>query len=409
MTTTIAPSPAPATTVRRLDRWARAALTQALQRLATGAIELQDPLGPARTFGPGGDLSATVTVNDPRVYRNLLWGGDVEFAEAYMRREWDCDNLTSLIRLLLRNGDVLGRLTNRKLSLKLWSHRKSHRQRANHRQNSRRNILAHYDLGNEFFQLWLDETMAYSCGIFPNEQATMHAASLCKFERICQQLDLKPADHLLDLGCGWAGFAMHAARNYGCRVTGTTISQAQFAYATRVVKEAGLSDRIEIIQQDYRDLRGSYDKIASIEMVEAVGHEFLPAYFEQVGRLLRPGGRFVLQAITIPERHHAQYLRSVDFIQRYIFPGGCLPSVASLLEAAGRTSQLAVTTLEDFSWHYAETLRRWRAVFQLRLDEVAAQGYPDRFVRMWEYYLCYCEAAFMERATGVVQMRFDQR
>jgi cyclopropane-fatty-acyl-phospholipid synthase len=229
-----------------------------------------------------------------------------------------------------------------------------------------------------------------------------------KFDRVCRKLDLRPEDHVLEIGTGWGGFAIHAARHYGCRVTTTTISREQFHVAQQRIGAAGLTDRVTLLQADYRDLHGQYDKLVSIEMVEAVGHRFLGDYFRQCGRLLRRDGSLVLQSIVMPERGYSQYLRSVDFIQRYVFPGGCLPSLAAMLEAAGRTTDLRFVHAEDFAPHYAETLRQWRRAFHARLDDVRRLGYPDEFIRLWNYYLCYCEAAFEERYVGVLQIQLDQ-
>jgi cyclopropane-fatty-acyl-phospholipid synthase len=262
-------------------------------------------------------------------------------------------------------------------------------------------------LGNDFFQCWLDETWAYSCGIFTSPRATLREASLEKFDRACRKLDLRPDDHLLEIGTGWGGLAIHAAGEYGCRVTSTTISQEQFDLAARRVAAAGLAERVNLLSRDYRDLRGTFDKLISVEMIEAVGHEYLDTYFHKCGELLKPDGSMLLQAIVMPERGYRQYLRSVDFIRRYVFPGGCLPSVASILESVGRTTRMRLVHVEDLAPHYAETLRRWRANLHERLPEIRSLGYSEELLRLWDYYLCYCEAGFEERHVGVVQIVFD--
>ncbi|SFI08396.1 SAM-dependent methyltransferase [Planctomicrobium piriforme] len=395
-------------TARRGNSFWRTQLLRLMQNLEGGRIQLFEGDHWVGDFGASGPFDVTVNVRDPGFYRSVAWGADVAVGEGYIRGDFQCDDLTSLMRLLLQNSQVLNRLGSQGAWLTGWARRCMHWARANNRNGSRENIRRHYDLGNDFFQLWLDPTLAYSCGIFETPTASLEAASINKFEHICRLLDLQSGDHLLEIGCGWGGLAIHAARNYGCRVTGTTISQAQFDIATQRVRAAGLEDSITLVMQDYRDLSGSYDKVASVEMIEAVGHEFLDQYFQQVGKLVRPGGRFALQGIVMPEGKHRAYLKSVDFIQKYVFPGGCLPSISSMLESVGRTSQLKLTSVEDYSWHYAETLRRWRAAFFERIDDVRALGYPGQFERLWEYYLCYCEAAFEERATGLVQMRLDQ-
>jgi cyclopropane-fatty-acyl-phospholipid synthase len=274
----------------------------------------------------------------------------------------------------------------------------------NSRDGSRRNIAAHYDLGNDLFALMLDETMAYSCGIYQRADATLHEAQVAKFERICRKLRLSPADHLLEIGTGWGGFAIHAASRYGCRVTTTTISREQHDWAREKIEAAGLSDRVTLLLDDYRDLGGRYDKLVSIEMIEAVGARYLDTYTAQCARLLEPHGAMLLQAITIQDQLYEEALESVDFIQRFIFPGSFIPSVSAVTDSVRRVTDFKVFHLEDIGPHYATTLRHWRENFFARLPEVHRLGYPDAFVRMWEYYLCYCEGGFLERQLGDVQM-----
>jgi cyclopropane-fatty-acyl-phospholipid synthase len=269
---------------------------------------------------------------------------------------------------------------------------------------SRRNIAAHYDLGNDLFALFLDDTMAYSCGVFEREDATLHEAQVAKFERACRRLRLSPSDHLLEIGTGWGGLALHAASRYGCRVTTTTISREQHDWARERIRAAGLSDRVTLLLDDYRDLRGRYDKLVSIEMIEAVGHQFLDTYTAQCSRLLEPHGAMLLQAITIRDQLYAEALESVDFIQRYIFPGSFIPSVTAIADSVRRATDMKVFHLEDIGPHYATTLRRWRERFFERIDDVRRLGYSEQFVRMWDFYLCYCEGGFLERQLGDVQM-----
>ena len=276
--------------------------------------------------------------------------------------------------------------------------------RRNTLQGSRKNIAAHYDLGNEMFALFLDDTMMYSCAIFEHPQMSLQQASIEKLERVCRKLELQPGDHLLEIGTGWGGLALHAARHYGCRVTTTTISHEQYRMALQRVEQAGLGDRITVLCEDYRNLSGEYDKLVSIEMIEAVGHAYFDTYFEQCSRLLKSDGLMLLQSITIADQRYAAAKRSVDFIQRYIFPGGCLPSVAVLSDSVARNTDMRMLHLEDIGPHYATTLKRWRQRFMARLDSVRALGYPEEFIRMWEYYLCYCEGGFRERAIGTVQV-----
>jgi cyclopropane-fatty-acyl-phospholipid synthase len=359
---------------------------------------------PFGTANAAADERVHLMVHDSRFYRRVALGGSLGAAESYIRGEWSTPDLTALLRLFVRNmpaaDEMEGGLARVTAPLaRLW-----HRLRSNSRVGSRKNIHAHYDLGNDFFDLFLDETMTYSCGIFESPEATMVEASRTKLDRICRKLDLRPDDHVLEIGTGWGSFAIHAAQHYGCRVTTTTISREQWELAGRRIREAGLEHRIDLKLQDYRDLEGTYDMLVSIEMIEAVGHEYLGSFFRRCSDLLKPHGRMVLQAITMPDQRYDQYRRSVDFIQRYVFPGSCVPSVAAMLKANAQASDLKLTHLEDFGVHYATTLRRWRDAFFERIDDVRAQGYPESFIRLWEYYLCYCEAGFAERYIGTVHM-----
>ena len=389
-----------------LDRAARRALLARLDKLRGGRIHLHDGRDLVR-LGDGDALAARVDVLSPRFYRRAVLGGSLAIAESYLAGEWACDDLTSLFRIFLRDGGAGRRADGPLTRLFQLGNRIVHRLRPNTRSGSRKNIEAHYDLGNDFFQLLLDETLAYSSGIFPTPHATLHEASIEKIDRLCRKLDLRPGDQLLEIGTGWGGLALHAAAHYGCRVTTTTISRRQFDLAKRRAADAGLSDKITFLLRDYRDLTGRFDKLVSVEMLEAVGRRYFDVLFAACGRLLKPDGSAVLQTITIPESRFARYVKSVDFIQRYVFPGGCLPSVGAVLESVGRASELRFVHAEDFGPHYARTLREWRDRFEGRLSEVRALGYDDEFIRLWRYYLSYCEAAFEERAIGVVQLQFD--
>jgi cyclopropane-fatty-acyl-phospholipid synthase len=274
----------------------------------------------------------------------------------------------------------------------------------NTRKGSRKNIAAHYDLGNDFYKLWLDPKMMYSCAYFDAPDTSLEDAATEKLDRICRKLDLSADDSVIEIGTGWGGFAIHAAKHYGCRVTTTTISKQQYNYAQQAVADAGLEDRITLLLQDYRDLEGRFDKLVSIEMIEAVGHEFHDAYFKKCCDLLKPDGQMLLQAITIADQRYDQYKSSVDFIKRYIFPGGCLTSVTDMSRTMTRHTDMRVIHLEDIGPHYATTLRHWHNRFFARIDEVREFGYSDAFIRMWQFYLNYCESAFIERAIGNVQL-----
>lgn len=390
-----------------LDRLARRVVTKQLAGLRLGEITLRDASG-SMLLGEPADLQATMLVHRPRFFRHAVLGGTLSVAESYLCGDWDCDDLTSLFRMFVRNRSSADRLDGGLARLASRVHQFLHWWRANTRKGSRRNIGAHYDVGNDFFRLWLDDTMAYSSGIFPAPGASLREASVEKFDRVCRKLGLRSSDEVLEIGTGWGGFAIHAAKNYGCQVTTTTISREQFEVAQQRIKEVGLAGQVTVLQTDYRDLRGQFDKLVSIEMIEAVGYRFLDEYFRQCGRLLRPDGSLVLQAIVMPERGYGQYLKSVDFIQRHVFPGGCLPSLGAILASIGRATDLRFKHAEDFAPHYAETLRRWRKAFHMRLDDVRRLGYSNDFIRLWNYYLCYCEAAFEERHIGVLQLQFDK-
>ena len=406
--TNASPLPAPVPVPLGIfDRLARRVVTRQLAGLQHGELTLHDASGSA-ALGEAADLQATMRVHRPRFFRQAVLGGTLSVADSYLRGDWDCDDLTNLFRIFARNRNSADRLDAGWARLANYGHRLFHWWHSNTRTGSRRNIAAHYDLGNDFYRLWLDDTLAYSSGIFLDPGTSLREASIEKFDRACRKLDLSPADEVLEIGTGWGGFAMHAASNYGCQVTSTTISQEQFRVAQQRVAAAGLSGQVTLLQQDYRELNGQFDKLVSIEMIEAVGARFFDQYFRQCGQLLRPDGSLVLQAIVMPERGYEQYLKSVDFIQRYVFPGGCLPSLGAMLDSVARTTDMRFVHAEDFAPHYAETLRCWRKAFHQRLDEVRRLGYSDEFMRLWHYYLCYSEAAFEERSVGVLQIQFDK-
>lgn len=386
-----------------IDRFLRQRLLGKLEGLRHGRLELRDALGAAQ-LGDGGDLTVEIEVRDPAFYRALAGNGSVGAGEAYMEGLWQCDDLVALVRLLVRNRDLLDGMESGSARLGGWLMSAWHAFQRNSRSGSRRNIAAHYDLGNELFALFLDDSLMYSSAIYAHPGESLEAAQRRKLERICRKLDLKPSDHLLEIGTGWGGMALHAARHYGCRVTTTTISREQHALASARIREAGLEDRVTLLLQDYRDLDGRYDKLVSIEMIEAVGHHYLPTYLGKCASLLTDDGLALIQAITIEDHRYAQALRSVDFIKRFIFPGSFIPSVSAILGEAAKASDLRLINLEDIGESYALTLREWRRRFFARVDEVRSLGYDERFVRMWEFYLCYCEGGFLERSIGDAQL-----
>lgn len=375
-----------------------------LNQLRHGTIVLCDN-GQTDLFGDSkAELRATVTVHDPVFYRQMVLGGSLGAAEALARGQWSCDDLTTLVRILIRNlpeGDT----TNGPLSrAKQLAEKFGHFMRRNTIDNAKRNIGQHYDLSNDFFALFLDKSMTYSSAVFPTAQSSLYEGSIEKIDRACRKLGLKPNDHLVEIGTGWGALAVHAVKNYGCRVTTTTISDEQHAFAKQRFEEEGVSDRITLLKEDYRKLTGKFDKLVSIEMIEAVGHQYYDTFFAKCGELLKPEGEMVIQAITIVDHRFEHHKKTVDFIKRYIFPGGCLPSVTALSNSMANVSRLRMVHMEDFASHYAETLRRWHKTFNSRLPEVKQLGFDDRFIRIWNYYLCYCEAAFMERHVNVCQL-----
>jgi cyclopropane-fatty-acyl-phospholipid synthase len=387
-----------------IDRIARKAVYTQLEHLEEGRLTLHDS-GSTTVFGSGSGPSASVTVHSPSFFTAVALGGHLGAAEAYVEEVWDADDLTELARVFLRNREVLdgldGGLARLAVPLRLLAHARNR----NTKSGSRRNIHAHYDLGNDFFAEFLDETMTYSCGIFDSPGSSLRDASLEKYDRLCRKLELAPGDRLVEIGTGWGGFAVHAAATYGCRVTTTTISDAQRRLATERIARAGLADRIDVIGRDYRDLVGMFDKLVSIEMIEAVGHQYYRAYFDKLTGLLEPDGLAAIQAITIQDRLYETARDQVDFIKRYVFPGSCIPSVSALAGAAAPTD-LRLVHLEEIGPHYAETLRRWRSAFHTAWPRILAHGYPAHMRRLWDFYFCYCEAGFDEGILGNVQLVF---
>ena len=395
----------PATGFSALDRLLRNRVLDQLRALRGRAIVLADPLGCIRT-GDAEDAAAPlrIDVHGPGFYRALAANGSVGAAESYMDGEWDCADLVGLVQLLVRNRDLLDAMERGPARIGGWAMRGWNALRRNTRDGARRNIAAHYDLGNDFFRLFLSEDLMYSSALYAGDDDTLEAASTRKLDRICDKLRLGPDDHVVEIGTGWGGFAVHAARTRGCRVTTTTISREQHALASQRVADAGLQDRVIVLLSDYRDLQGQYDKLVSIEMIEAIGAQYLDTYFATLGRLLKPDGLALVQAITIEDHRYEQALRSVDFIKRHIFPGSFIPSVAAMLAAKTRSSDLALVHLEDFGPSYARTLHDWRERFLARREDVRAQGFDERFLRMWTFYLAYCEGGFRERSIGVAHV-----
>ena len=379
-----------------------------LSGLSDGQLTLREG-GASTTFGsPAADgLAAEVVVRHPAFWRRVATGGTLGSAESYAAGEWDTPDLTSVVRLVARNVAAMDGLEGGLAALRRPVDAVWHALRRNTRTGSRRNIADHYDLGDDFFQLMLDPTMTYSCGIFERPDATLEEASIAKIDRLCRLLRLGPEDHLLEIGTGWGAFAIHAASRYGCRVTTTTISANQLARACRRVADAGLSDRITVLHEDYRDLQGRFDKLVSVEMLEAVGADYYGTFFSKCASLLEDDGLMALQTITIADARYEQHVRGVDFIKRYVFPGSNIPSITALLQAATRSSDLTLRRLDDIGPHYATTLAAWRENLARNADAVAPLT-DERFRRIWNFYLCYCEAGFAEGYLGDAQMLFSR-
>ncbi|WP_127563355.1 SAM-dependent methyltransferase [Stenotrophomonas indicatrix] len=384
-----------------LDAFLRRRLLAVLAPMHDGGLRVRDPLGEVVLGDRAGALQATVTISDMAFYRKVAAQGSVGAGESYIHGDWHCDDLVALVRLLVRNRDLLDGMERGPARIGGWLLRGWNRLRRNSREGSRRNIAAHYDLGNDFFALFLSPDLMYSSAVFSGAGDSLETASRRKLDRICQQLQLQPGDRVVEIGTGWGGFALHAARHYGCHVTTTTISAEQHALAAQRVAEAGLQDRVTLLMQDYRDLQGQFDKLVSIEMIEAIGAEYLDTYMATLQRLLKPDGIALLQAITIEDQRYEQARRSVDYIKRFVFPGSFIPSINAILTAKTRACDLQLIAQQDFGHSYALTLRAWRQRFLAQLPAVRAQGFDDRFCRLWEFYLAYCEGGFLERSIGV--------
>ncbi len=353
-------------------------------------------------------LKATVNVQSPKMFLDIAAKGLNGAGEAYIKGRWVCDDLTALVQIFTRNRDAANNMEGGLASLGVWAFKLAHASKKNNRHGSLKNIHAHYDLGNDFFSTFLDDTKMYSCGIFEKPESSLYEASVAKIDRICKKMDLASTDHVLEIGTGWGGFALHAAKNYGCRVTTTTISDEQYSFARNLMKENGLDGQVTILKQDYRDLEGQFDKLVSIEMIEAVGHQYYKTFFEKCSQLLKSNGRMMIQAIIIVDNLFEEAKDFVDFIKQYIFPGSCIPSITALCSAAASSSDMRLFHLEDITPHYAKTLKEWRERFLKNETEVKNLGFSEAFIRMWVFYLCYCEGGFMERQIGNVQMLFTK-
>ena len=385
---------------------ARTIMLKVLAKLQIGSLTFTEN-GETLVFGSTEDPAAPhaeVNVHDSDLYRRVLTGGSIAAGETFIEGLWSSPDLTAVTRAFSANLSMLEAMSDKQNYLARLALKMNHWARRNTTVRSRENISAHYDLGNDFFSLFLDPSMMYSSAVFPTRDSDLASAAQHKLHLICEDLELKPEDHLIEIGTGWGGMAIYAAEHYGCRVTTTTISREQFDYTVNAVTARGLQDRITVLSDDYRDLTGQFDKLVSIEMIEAVGHQFYDTYFRTISHLLKPHGKAVIQAITMTEQRYEQARNSVDFIKRYIFPGGCLPSLTVISDALSRMTDMQMSNLRDITQDYADTLNAWHEGFLNKLDSVQGMGFDDRFIRMWRYYLSYCEGGFRERIIGTYQI-----
>ncbi len=398
------------------DKMAKKFVLNSLKKLQIGHLIIEEDFYEAgeaneRVFHFGEDKDKThciahIHIHDRAVYWDLFVNASIGAGEAFMLNRWSTPDLVAVIQLMVKNLDLINQMDGDKPLLNRIGSKIVHLVNANTQKGSKKNIAAHYDLGNDFFSLFLDPTMMYSSAIYPSKTASLEEASKYKLDRICQKLQLNEEDHLLEIGTGWGGLAIHAAKHYGCKVTTTTISKEQYDFAKRKVESEGLTDKVTLLLEDYRDLTGQYDKLVSIEMIEAVGHKFYESYFQMCSKLLKDDGLMLIQAITIADQRYHYAKRSVDFIQRYIFPGGCLPSNEVIASHVSKNTNMQIVAVEDITEHYADTLADWRLAFMQKKHQVRDMGFDDVFCRMWEFYLCYCEGGFRERAISTGQFVF---
>ena len=375
----------------------RSLVLNLLDKIQGASIELIETNHISINGQRGADLRGQLVVHDTGFYKDLITGGSIGAAEAFLDGKWTSPNLTRLVQVMARNQAQLDALESKMQWLAKLKNLLIKRKNINTEQGSKRNILAHYDIGNELYERFLDNSMLYSCAIYNEQAQSLSQAQQNKMRTICERLELAEGEHVLEIGTGWGGLAIFMAQEYGCKVTTTTISEAQFAFAQQQIIALGLTDKITLLKQDYRKLSGEYDKLVSIEMIEAVGHEYLGAFFETCSGLLKPSGKMLIQAITIADSRYDKYRKGVDFIQKYIFPGGCLPSIAVMTAQLAQRTDLVVHEIQDIGLHYARTLHDWRLAFEDSWDELKSLGYSEEFKRLWLFYFSYCEGAFRER------------
>lgn len=377
---------------------------KAFSSIETGQIILIDN-GQRSVFGDAHcDLKVTLTVNNPAMYKSFAMSGSIGAGESYILGQWECDNLTTLIEIFAINQDQLDAFEKKFAFFSNIAHRVNHIKNKNSHAGSKKNIVAHYDLGNDLYESFLSEEMLYSSAIYPSKEATLEQAQQYKLQRICEQVEIQKGDAVIEIGTGWGAFAIYAATHFDCHVTTTTISDEQYDYVAGKINKLGLEHKITLLKQDYRLLTGRYDKLVSIEMIEAVGHDFLPSFFSKCSQLLKDNGAMLIQAITISDQRYQHYLKNTDFIQQYIFPGGCLPSINEMSEQIKNNTDMNIHTINDIGTHYARTLGDWRARFIARWPTLDSNKFDQRFYRLWLFYLAYCEGAFRTRATSTVHL-----
>lgn len=379
-------------------------VTKAFSSIETGQVVLVDA-NERTVFGdPSSVLKATIIVNDKAMYKAFALSGSVGAGEAYILGHWSCDNLTSFIEIFAINEKQLDEFEKKFAFFSNIAHRFNHIKNKNSESGSKKNIVAHYDLGNDLYESFLSKEMLYSSAVYPTKEATLEEAQQYKLKRICEQVELQKNDSVIEIGTGWGAFAIYAATHYDCHVTTTTISDEQHDYVANKISELGLESKITLLKLDYRQLKGKYDKLVSIEMIEAVGHEYLPSFFTQCGELLKDDGAMLIQAITIGDQRYKHYLKNSDFIQQYIFPGGCLPSLNEMSEQIKNNTDMVIHTVNDIGAHYARTLADWRSRFIKSWPDLDRSKFDERFYRLWLFYFAYCEGAFRARATSTVHL-----
>ena len=388
----------------------RSLIHSLLRNIKSGCLILKEK-GKSWSYGDidsSDNLTVTINIKDLRTYSSVLFGGSLGAGESYIKGYWSADDLTKLIRLFVRNREVVDPMNSGLGSLKRPINKIIHLINNNTKSGSKKNIKAHYDVGNDFFKIWLDKMMMYSSAIFNDRNISLDQASNEKLDKICSSLELSPSDHLLEIGTGWGGLAIFAASNYGCKVTTTTISEQQYEYAKKWIHKEKLSDRINLLRKDYRDLNGQYDKLVSIEMIEAIGHKFLETYLKKCSDLVKNEGKIFIQAITISDNQYEYSRKSVDFIQKYIFPGGALFSVPKLMQSISKATDFELIQRDEIGLDYALTLKHWREKMLSNLEDIRSLGYSENFIRMWEYYFSYCEGGFIEKSIGNSQFLFNK-